>query len=208
MRRRLGNTIRHLGKQGLAVTEFALILPIILVLGLYGAEIANETITQMKVSQIALSVADNAARMEQSDNSGTAPTVTEADVNSALTGATIEGEGISLAANGKVIISSLEIKSGTTATQYIHWQRCTGSLSASSAYGTEGTIVSDMGSGSTTVTAPSGEAVMFVEVYYKYSGLFGTMFVDSPTIHQEAAFLVRDDRNLTSGLSGTKTAGC
>lgn len=208
MRHRFGGVLRCLGNEGMALTEFALILPIVLVLGLYGAEIANETITQMKVSQIALSVADNAARMEQSDNSGTAPTVTEADINSVLSGATIEGEGISLATNGKVIISSLEIKSGTTSTQYIHWQRCAGALSASSAYGTEGTSVSSMGSGSTTVTAPAGEAVMFVEVHYKYSGLFGTMFVSSPVIRQEAAFLVRDDRNLTNGLSGTKTALC
>ncbi len=208
MKRPHGQSIFRLGTQGIAVTEFALILPVILVLGLYGAEIANETVTHMKVSQIALSAADNAARMEQSDNSGTAPTVTEADINSVLTGATIEGEGIGLSTNGKVIVSSLEIKSGTTNTQYIHWQRCTGSLSASSAYGKEGSTVTSMGGGSTTVTAPSGEAVMFVEVYYKYTGLFGTMFVNSPTFHQEAAFLVRDDRNLTSGLSGTKTASC
>ncbi|MGC4250454.1 MAG: pilus assembly protein TadE [Sphingobium sp.] len=195
-------------RQGIAMTEFALVLPVLLVLGMYGAEIAYMTITHMKVSQIALSVADNAARMEQSDNSGTSPTVTEADVNSVLTGAQLEGEGISLAAKGKVILSSLEVKSGTTDTQYIHWQRCTGDLAATSAYGTEGSTVTSLGSGSTKGTAPSGSAVMFVEVYYRYTGLFGDLFVSPTTFHQEGAFLMRDDRDLASGLTGTKTAAC
>ena len=49
---------------------------------------------------------------------------------------------------------------------------------------------------------------MFVEVYYRHTGLFGSMFIKPMVFHQEAAFLIRDDRNLTNGLSGTATATC
>lgn len=209
---RLARRPWRLGTEALALTEFALVLPVITVLGMYGAEIANETTTHMKVSQIALSVADNASRMEQTGNTGVSPNVTETDINSVLTGATIEGQSISLSSRGRVILSSLEVKSGTT--QYIHWQRCIGSVKTASAYGVQGATVTSMGSSSTKATAPTdslqvsdGAAVMFVEVYYTYNGLFGTMFVNAPVWHQEAAFLVRDNRDL-SVVSGTTTAAC
>jgi len=65
-----------------------------------------------------------------------------------------------------------------------------------------------MGSGASKATATAGSSVMFVEVYYQYKSLFGTLFVKPMMFHQEAAFLIRDDRNLTAGLSGTKTANC
>ncbi|MBT0668555.1 pilus assembly protein [Novosphingobium profundi] len=194
-------------RSGLAMLEFALVLPVILLVGLYGAELTNMAVVRMMVSQIALSTADNASRMEQTDNSGTAPTVTETDIESVLTGAVLEGSAISLADNGRVILSSLEVKDGTTSTQIIHWQRCTGSLALDSQYGLQGETVTSMGSGANAVTADANDAVMFVEVYYRYTGLFGSTFVAPFTLHREGAFLIRDDRDLDS-LSGTKTTGC
>jgi hypothetical protein len=54
---------------------------------------------------------------EQGSSSSVSPTVTEAEVNSVLSGAAKEGAGISLNTKGKVIISSLEMNS--TNNQYI-----------------------------------------------------------------------------------------
>jgi hypothetical protein len=73
--------------------------------------------------------------------------------------------GISLNTKGKVIISSLEMNS--TNNQYIHWQRCTGSMTAASAYGVEGAVVTGLGPTGNQVTATSDVAVMFVEVWYQ-----------------------------------------
>lgn len=43
---------------------------------------------------------------------------------------------------------------------------------------------------------------MVAEVWYEYHGLFGTMFVKPITIHEQAAVIARDDRNVGPGLSG------
>lgn len=207
-RHRFSRFLRRLrgDKSGVSIIELAAAIPVLLVIGLYGIEMANLTIVSLQISQIAMSAADNASRLEQGSSSSVSPTVTEAEVNSVLSGAAKEGAGISLNTKGKVIISSLEMNS--TNNQYIHWQRCTGSMTAASAYGVEGAVVTGLGPTGNQVTATSDVAVMFVEVWYQQKGLFGSMFVKPMTLHQEAAYMVRDTRNLTAGLAGTKTATC
>ena len=191
-----------------ASVEFALILPLLLVLGLYGSEVANMTVANLQVSQMALSVADNASRLGQTDNSGVTPTITESDVDGVLYGALQQGASLGFQASGRVILTSLE-KDTATGKQYIHWQRCRGSLTRTSAYGNDSTlnglngpVIAGLGSGTQKVTAKTGSAVMFVEAYYQYRGVLGSMYVGNVTMKREAAFIVRDDRNLTPGLTG------
>ena len=193
---------------GVASVEFAMILPLLLVLGLYGSEVANMTVANLQVSQIALAVADNASRLGQTDNSGVTPTITESDVDGILYGALQQGASLGFQAQGRVILTSLE-KDTATGKQYIHWQRCRGSLARSSAYGNDSTlnglngpVISGLGSGTQKVTAKTGSSVMFVEAYYQYRGIVGSMYVGTVTMKREAAFIVRDDRNLTPGLTG------
>lgn len=202
---------------GAASVEFALILPLLLVLGLYGSEVANMTVANLQVSQMALSVADNASRLGQTDNSGVTPTITESDVDGVLYGALQQGASLGFATKGRVILTSLE-KDMATGKQYIHWQRCIGNLSVQSAYGNDtthtgltGAAITGMGSGTTKVAAPAAsnnQAVMFVELYYTYNGLFGTMFLKPQRFANEAAFITRDSRNLPAGLTGTNTTRC
>jgi hypothetical protein len=207
--RRLGALAGSLAadRRGAALIEFALILPVLIILGFYGTEVAYMSMANMQVGQIASSVADNASRLGQTDNSAVAPTVTQTDVNSVMTGAMIQGEGIKFEANGRVILSSLE-RDSKTGRQYIHWQRCRGSLKVASRYGKAdpkltGTRI--YGMGDPLITAISGSAVMYVEVYYTYQPLFGSMFVGTPTFHREAAFIIRDDRDVSTGITPTTT---
>jgi Flp pilus assembly protein TadG len=196
---------------GVAALEFGLILPMLSFFGMYGTELAYLAIVNSEISQMAISVADNASRLGQTDNSAVTPTITEANINSIMFGAMKQGAGISFQTKGRVILSSLELDA-YSGKQYIHWQRCRGNLTtAVSAYGTQvagangltGPVLSGMGSTGHKITAPAGSAVMYVEVSFTYTGLFGTMFVANKTIKQEAAFLVRDGRNLTPGITGT-----
>ena len=53
-------------KSGLALTEFAFSLPVLLALGLYGFETANLAIGHMRISNMAMLTADNAARVRES----------------------------------------------------------------------------------------------------------------------------------------------
>lgn len=211
MTQRLSAFFRSLrrAKSGVSMVEFAISLPILVSLGMYGTELAYMALVRLQVSELALSVADNAARLGQTDNGSVTPTVSEDQVDSVMTGALRQGESIDFEQNGRVILSSLEYDAATER-QYIHWQRCSGELGRESDYGNDTTkngLVGDeitaLGQPGRTVTAPPNSAVMFVEVFYRYDGLFGTMFTDRPVFKQEAAFIVRDDRNLAPGVTGT-----
>lgn len=198
-----------LNRSGVSVIEFAITAPFILSLALYGIEVAYMNAIDMKMSEIALSLADNASRIGQTDNSVVTPTVSEADINEVMRGAQEQAAGLEFATRGKIILTSLE-RDSATGKQYIRWQRCYGRLARQSAYGNDstrnglnGTALTGMGSGATKITASAGSAVMFVEVYYQYEGLLGTTFVSNPVMRKEGAFLIRDNRNLTPGVTGT-----
>lgn len=128
--------------------EFALGLPLVLSLGLYGVETANLALANLRVSQIALNLADNASRVGIASTLNTAQ-IREVDMNDVLQAARIQGGRINLSKYGRVIVSSLENPSGT---QRIHWQRCFGLMKGTdydSSYGT--TKVTD-GTDNTTAT--------------------------------------------------------
>jgi len=205
--RRLRRGVRRLLRDaaGIAVIELAICLPPLLYMSMYGLELMNLAAVNLEVSQIALSLADNASRLGQTDNSGVAPTIGESDIDSVMTGALKQGDSLGISTNGKIILSSLE-KDKVTGKQYIHWQRCRGALNKVSAYGKDiiknngsEPALAGMGSGTQQVKAFSDDdtAVMFVEVYYKYPRLFGDFFLhDNLMIGREAAYLIRDDRDL------------
>lgn len=203
---------------GVAMTEFALAAPLLMVAGLYGAETTWLTITHMRVNQIALKVADDASRIGDTSTLEDRK-VYESDVNDLLFGSHLESGTLGMMANGRVIISSLEVVPGSNPEQqYIHWQRCKGRLNWQSSYGNEGDGLlggsfNGMGPASNKITAIPGDAVMFVEVAYNYQPLFGSVFVTNRLIQGYAAFNVRDDRDLSqlyqrSALNPDPVANC
>ena len=119
-------------QDGLALTEFALSLPILLMLSVTFLELSSYINAYMRVSQIALSVADNTGRIRQS--------IDVTDINSAMIGARIAGEGIDLGGNGRVILSMVEEngETGADAGQQMTWQRCFGAKNIASSFGEEG----------------------------------------------------------------------
>jgi len=206
---RLSRLVRD--RTGVALTEFALVLPLLLLLGLVGIDLARLAMINMQVSQIALSLADNASRLGQTENSAVAPTIREADVDAVIDGAIREGGSIDLLTNGRVIISSLEYEKDV-GRQYIHWQRCRGQLPRGSAYGNDtdrnglsGPMLTGLGKG-TKVSVSGRTAVMFVEIYYRYEALLDLPYgLGEKLLHREGAFLIRDDRNLGPGLTGSSS---
>ena len=208
-RARLRAFARRLGAatSGAALVEIAAVMPVFTAMGMYGTEIAYMSTVNMQVSELSLALADNAARLGQTDNSGVTPTINETDIDSIMLGANTQGRDINFTATGRVILSSLEYD-GDSARQYIHWQRCAGTLARSSAYGgtnygLTGTAITGLGKPGRVVSASLGTAVMFVEIFYVYQPLFGRMFVNNVEMRKEAAFIVRDHRNLTPGITGT-----
>jgi hypothetical protein len=194
---------------GVTVVEFALTLPLLMLMGLGGLEIANIAVTHMRINQIAVSLADNASRMKQQTVSG-APQFREFDANEALKAAELQGADLDLPERGRVILSSLEVNGDGG--QWIHWQRCSGAKTAYiSAYGAQGTgatgtAFTGMGPVGHQVTAEPGAAIMVAEVAYDYRPLIIDKLFDTMTIRKYSAMYVRDDRDLTGIFNPSPTA--
>ena len=190
-------------ERGLALVEFAYAMPLLMLLGFTGVEIANLAIANMRVSQIAMTVADNLSRAKQSVPLGL-PQLREVDINDTLLGARIQGgDTLALLTNGRIIVSSLQ--RNAAGRQTIAWQRCKGVLNVASAYGAQGATqpttgtggFQGMGTGAARVQAEANSAIVFAEVTYDYQPLFGEWLLGAIRLRREAAFYVRDDRDLT-----------
>ncbi|WP_336986431.1 hypothetical protein [Altererythrobacter aquiaggeris] len=183
------------------MTEFALVLPVLLGAGLMGLEAANQAIIQMKVNQIAVQVADNASRI--GDTSFLASKkIYESDINDVFTGANIlGGSALDIFENGRVIVSSLEVVPGQDDDQYFHWQRCKGVKNHTSRYGAEGFGAGGgfkgVGPSGEEVRAYDDEAVIYVEISYDYQPVVSSSFSFAETISASASFTVRDKRDIT-----------
>ena len=197
--------LRTLGRDtgGAALLEFSLTLPILLAMGLTGAEITNYIITKMRISQIALHLADNAARIG-SGSQLQAKTITETDINDLLTGAQLQSGELDLNTNGRIIISSLEPVANPNMTNKfkIGWQRCKGlKTTHASSYGvynqSTGLNMNGMGPTGRQVVAPEAGSTMFVEVYYQYTPLIKTSLSPDTEMTEIASMMVRDRRDLT-----------
>ena len=186
-------------RSGLAMIEMAYAAPFLMLLGLGGVEVANYAIIHMRVSQLAVSLADNASRAKQEVVSGV-PRMREVDVNEAFTAAIVQAGQLDVAANGRLILSSLEVND--EGGQWIHWQRCFGEASYASSYGeqgdgAEGTELAGMGPAGRQVQAETGYAIMFAEVSYEYQPIMLGDFIEDRRISKVAAMFVRDNRDLS-----------
>lgn len=195
-----------------AFMEFGLSLPIFLTLAVSGAELTHYVTTRMRVSQVALHLADHGARIG-SGSLLAAQTISETQINDILTGAGLQASTLNLYQNGRVILSSLEPVANPNPTNRfrIRWQRCRGSLARTSTYGTAGqTNMTGMGPAGRQVTAPVGGATMFVEVHYRYRPLFSAALVPSLDIKQIASMMVRDRRDMTQiyNAEGATVSSC
>mgnify|MGYP003582232179 CR=1 FL=1 len=201
----------HADQTGLALVEFAYSLPFLLLLSMSGLEVAHLAIAHMKISQIAMLVADNASRVRGS--------IDEVDINEIFTGAELSSSGLNFKSNGKIFLSDLEPNGLTSPKtgQYIRWQRCYGTGSFTSTYGVTDNGKTDaslqgMGPTGNKISSKAGTAVMFVEVAYNYQPLISNSIFGARTIRYTSAFNVRERTDQTmknaGSLTGTQLATC
>ena len=205
--RRLGMLAR--ATSGVALLEFALALPILLTLSLTGAELTNYVITRMRVSQMALHLADNAARIGAGSQLE-AKKITEADINDLFTGAQLQSGELDLKTNGRVILSDVEPTASGASTYKLGWQRCYGNktsyVPAYPPVGANKASLAGIGPVGRQTIAPDGGVAMFVEVYYEYKPLVKTSLSPSTTMVEIASMMVRDRRDTsddTKNADGT-----
>lgn len=196
-------------ESGVAITEFAFSLPIMLSLLLGGLEVANLAMANLRVSQIAMTVADNAGRVQTG--------LDEANIYEVFEGARLVGEPIDFMDNGRIVLSSLESNGLTDddAGQWVRWQRCTGNLDLDSRYAeeddgrTDDSLADGLGPTGNKIVSDDDTAVMFVEVTYEYQSLAGLNFIGPRTIRYESAFNVRGRTNQAiSNTQGLAVNSC
>lgn len=198
-------------RSGLALLEFAFSLPIVLFLGIAGIETANLALTNLRVSQVAIALSDNASRVGERTSLATQQ-LREVDVNDILNAVRLQGEQLELTQRGRVTLSSLE--ANAAGTQRIHWQRCIGVRQGTgydSTYGTTSTTAGTttatsnagtlspggMGPTGQKVTAPPNSGVMYVEINYEYRPIIDTFGFTPSKIHYTASYIVRDNRDFS-----------
>ena len=194
-------------QSGVALTEFAFALPIFMTLLFGGLEVINLVMAHMRISQIAISVADNAGRVRQG--------IDEADIYEVFAGADLVGGKLDFTQNGRVVLSSLEPNGYTDwrEGQMINWQRCHGGLAVTPRYGTEGdgrynsSLADGMGPPGEKIKAAPSSAIMFVEVSYRYTPkILPSIVSDGVDLRYESAFSVRErnNQNLTNAQDLTE----
>jgi hypothetical protein len=203
---RLGDRLRRC-QSGLAFTEFAFSLPILITLAFCGLEAANLAMAHLRISNIAMMTADNASRVRDA--------IDEANVIEIFTGAKMTGDNLRFRDNGRIILSSIEPNtagtSGASTGQWIRWQRCDGAGNFASAYGAQGKGQTDaslqnVGTSGNTIAASSGTAVMVVEVVYNYQPIVSNRIFGPQQIRYQSAFNVRQRTNQALTNSNSLTA--
>lgn len=196
----------HACQSGMAAVEFALSMPLLLTLFLGGGELTNNIMARKRITEIAMMVADNAARMGDDTVLSNKP-ITEAEINEVFLGAQLQSGSLDLATNGRIVLSSLEQNDDDG--QWIHWQRCFGAADYDppdpEGTGESGTGFAGMGPEDSPITASADDAVMHVTVVYDYTPLVPVSFAgyDSQRFTATAAFNVRDDRDLSGPTNPT-----
>jgi Flp pilus assembly protein TadG len=157
---------------GNVAVEFALSVPVILMMMLGSAEMARFVILHQKLDRVATTISDLVSRAE---------TISESQIDDIFTAAGQVAEPFDLAGRGVVIVSSITNDDGTGAT--IAWQRSGGgSYSAVSELGVEGDEP-DLPDG---FEVREGETAIVAEVFYDFTPFLSELIVEPQVIHRSA----------------------
>jgi hypothetical protein len=157
---------------GNVAVEFALSVPVILMMMLGSAEMARFIILHQKMDRVATTISDLVSRAE---------TITESQIADIFTAAGQVAEPFDLAGLGVVIVSSVTNADGTGAT--IAWQRSGGGdFSADSELGVAG----DEPNLPPGFEVREGETAIISEVFYDFAPFLSELIVEPQVIHRSA----------------------
>lgn len=158
--------------QGNVVVEFALALPVLLMMLLASAELGRFVLLNQKIDRVAITMSDLVARAE---------TINETELDDIFNAATHVAEPFDLGSSGRVIISSVINADGEGAT--VAWQRSGG-----------GTFIkaSEVGAEGETADLPEdfavreGETAIVSEVFFDFEPFLSATIVSPRVIYKRA----------------------
>lgn len=172
--------LRHVAssKDGLAVVEFGLMLPVLMTLFYASIELTRYVLVTQKVEKLAHTVSDVTAQSS---------TVTKTSLDQVMAAASDVMKPFDLNTNGRVIVSSL-YKAAGAADATISWRyEGGGTLSEISKFGA-------VGAKPTMPVAfafDDKENIIAAEVYYQFSPLLTNQFFGTTTVYRVAFYKPR-----------------
>ncbi len=166
---------RHFGRrddQGNVVVEFALALPVLLLMLLASAELGRFVLLNQKIDRVAITMSDLVARAE---------TINETELDDIFNAAAHVAEPFDLDSSGRVIISSVVNPDGEGA--QIAWQRSGGGSFVK---------VSEVGAEGETADLPDefavreGETAIISEVFFDFEPFLSELIVSPRVIYRRA----------------------
>lgn len=155
---------------GVSVVEFALMLPLLILIGAGGLELVNYVLANQKIERLASITADNVAR------NTLAPS--ERSIVDTFTGVNEIAQPFDFRANGRLIMTGvIGVASGNTVVGKVVWQRCTGGLAGvTSSVGTQASNPNLWADGPNAtlpgnVTLLQNQLAVVTEVAYDYEPL-------------------------------------
>jgi Flp pilus assembly protein TadG len=157
---------------GNVAVEFALTLPILMLLMLGSAEMARFVILHQKVDRVAVTTSDLVSRAE---------TINEGDLDDIFEAADFVAQPFDLANLGIVIVSAITNDDGSGAR--VAWQRSGGGTSThTSQIGIEGGLATL----TTDFEVREGETAIIAEVFYDFEPFLSALIVEPQTLYRRA----------------------
>lgn len=161
-----------LGVAGNVAVEFALTLPVLMLLMLGSAEMARFVILHQKVDRVAVTMSDLVARAE---------TIKQSELDDIFEAADLVAQPFDLPNSGIVIVSAITNDDGSGAR--VAWQRSGGgSASHTSQIGSQG--------GAATLSddfeVREGETAIIAEVFYDFEPFLSELIVEPQTLYRRA----------------------
>lgn len=170
-------------RAGASLMEFALILPVITMLGLGGLELTNLILAHQKVERLASTSADVLARNKVKPN--------ERQINDSFAAIDLMSKPYDIRQTGRVILTGI-IGTADNSTGKVEnkvaWQRCDGNLKGqTSAFGKEWKGSGDFASGPNVVLPndiklTTGQMVVISEVFFKYTPMVSSAWLPANTV--------------------------
>ena len=158
--------------RGNVVVEFALALPVLLLMLLASAELGRYVLLNQKIDRVAITMSDLVARAE---------TISETELDDIFNAAAHVAEPFDLSSSGRVVISSVTNDDGDGAT--IAWQRSGGgSFIKASEVGTEGASA-DLPA---DFDVREGETAIISEVFFDFEPFLSELIVSPRVIYRRA----------------------
>jgi Flp pilus assembly protein TadG len=161
-----------LGVAGNVAVEFALTLPVLMLLMLGSAEMARFVILHQKVDRVAVTISDLVARAE---------TIKESELEDIFEAAGFVAKPFDLPSLGIVIVSAITNGDGSGA-KVARQRTGGGSASHTSQIGTQG--------GAATLAADfevrEGETAIIAEVFYDFAPFLSELIVEPQTLYRRA----------------------